>query len=82
MEGQCCSFLSSDEYSSKRSQELLVEVATQGEESGYGVPCILISAKSDLNRYPLEIQDSMKVLISFLVSSILILTYWHKCIRL
>ncbi|KAM6558640.1 hypothetical protein CsatA_027879 [Cannabis sativa] len=52
---------SSDEYSSKKSQELLVEVARQGEESGYGVPCLLIAAKDDLDPYPMAIQDSMKI---------------------
>ncbi|XP_062085882.1 mitochondrial Rho GTPase 2-like isoform X1 [Humulus lupulus] len=52
---------SSDEYSSKKSQELLVEVARQGEESGYGVPCLLIAAKDDLDPYRMAIQDSMKI---------------------
>ncbi|EXB39367.1 Mitochondrial Rho GTPase 1 [Morus notabilis] len=52
---------SSDEYSWKRSQELLVDVARQGEESGYGVPFLLVSTKTDLNPYPVAIQDSMRV---------------------
>ncbi|PON55290.1 Parvalbumin [Parasponia andersonii] len=52
---------SSDEYSLKRSQELLFEVARLGEESGYGVPCLLIAAKNDLDPYPMAIQDSMRV---------------------
>ncbi|PON63932.1 Parvalbumin [Trema orientale] len=52
---------SSDEYSLKRSQELLFEVARLGEESGYGVPCLLIAAKDDLDPYPMAIQHSMRV---------------------
>ncbi|GMN48783.1 hypothetical protein TIFTF001_017951 [Ficus carica] len=52
---------SSDEYSWKRSQELLVEVARHGEESGYGIPCLLISAKTDLDPYPMSIQESIGV---------------------
>ncbi|GAV89498.1 EF_assoc_1 domain-containing protein/EF_assoc_2 domain-containing protein/Miro domain-containing protein/EF_hand_4 domain-containing protein [Cephalotus follicularis] len=52
---------SSDEYSWKRSKELLLEVARQGEGSGYGVPCLLIAAKDDLNSCPISVQDSIKV---------------------
>ncbi|KAI7739496.1 hypothetical protein M8C21_009543 [Ambrosia artemisiifolia] len=35
-----------------------MEVARKGEDSGYGVPCLLISAKNDLNLYPMAIKDS------------------------
>ncbi|XP_058008694.1 mitochondrial Rho GTPase 2 isoform X2 [Hevea brasiliensis] len=52
---------SSDEYSWKRSCELLVELARRCEESGYGVPCLLIAAKDDLNPYPMAVQDSVAV---------------------
>lgn len=38
-----------------------MEVAKQGEESGYGVPCLLIAAKDDLDPYPVTVQDSVKV---------------------
>ncbi|KAI8522884.1 hypothetical protein RHMOL_Rhmol13G0031700 [Rhododendron molle] len=51
---------SSDEYSLKRTSELLLEVARQGEESGFGVPSLLIAAKDDLNSYPMAIKDSAK----------------------
>ncbi|OAY49770.2 hypothetical protein MANES_05G075900v8 [Manihot esculenta] len=52
---------SSNEYSWKRSCEVLVEVARRGEESGYGVPCLLIAAKDDLDPYPMALQDSLAV---------------------
>ncbi|KAI3783088.1 hypothetical protein L2E82_13150 [Cichorium intybus] len=49
---------SSDEYSLKRASELLMEVARQGEDSEYGVPCLLIATKDDLDSYPTGIKDS------------------------
>ncbi|WOG83693.1 hypothetical protein DCAR_0102870 [Daucus carota subsp. sativus] len=49
---------SSDEYSMKRAAELLVLVARRGEESGFGVPCLFIAAKDDLDSYPMAIKDS------------------------
>ncbi|XP_038709777.1 mitochondrial Rho GTPase 2 [Tripterygium wilfordii] len=52
---------SSDEHSWKRSKKLLLEVARQGEESGYRVPSLLIAAKDDLDPYPVAVQDSIKV---------------------
>ncbi|XP_007050628.2 PREDICTED: mitochondrial Rho GTPase 2 isoform X1 [Theobroma cacao] len=52
---------SSDEYSWKRSRELLLDVARQGEESGYRVPCLLIAAKDDLDPYPMALQNSARV---------------------
>ncbi|BFG43174.1 hypothetical protein CerSpe_294480 [Prunus speciosa] len=52
---------SSSEHSWKRSRELLVEVAKQGEESGYGVPCLLIAAKDDLDPYPMAVRDSLGI---------------------
>ncbi|KAH7837674.1 hypothetical protein Vadar_016541 [Vaccinium darrowii] len=52
---------SSDEYSLKRASELLTEVARQGEESGFGVPSLLIAAKNDLNPYPMAVKDSAKI---------------------
>ncbi|KAJ6931105.1 hypothetical protein NC652_014570 [Populus alba x Populus x berolinensis] len=54
---------SSDEYSWKRSNELLVEVARHGEESGYGVPCLIIAAKDDLDPHPMSVQKSVRVYI-------------------
>ncbi|KAG8485539.1 hypothetical protein CXB51_018904 [Gossypium anomalum] len=52
---------SSDEYSWKRSRELLLDVARRGEESGYGVPCLLIAAKDDLDPFPMSLQNSARV---------------------
>ncbi|KAK2976288.1 hypothetical protein RJ640_019771 [Escallonia rubra] len=52
---------SSDEYSLRRAAELLMEVARRGEESGFGVPCLLIAAKDDLDSYPMAIQDSAMI---------------------
>lgn len=49
---------SSDEYSLKRSAELLMEVARRGEESRFSVPCLFIAAKDDLDSYPMAIKDS------------------------
>ncbi|XP_022954184.1 mitochondrial Rho GTPase 2 isoform X2 [Cucurbita moschata] len=52
---------SSNEDSWNRSRELLVEVARKGEVSGFGVPCIVIAAKDDLDTSPLAVQDSVRV---------------------
>ncbi|KAJ6920455.1 mitochondrial Rho GTPase 2 isoform X1 [Populus alba x Populus x berolinensis] len=52
---------SSDEYSWRRSNELLVEVARHGEESGYGVPSLIIAAKDDLDPHPMSVQKSVRV---------------------
>ncbi|KAL6564345.1 Mitochondrial Rho GTPase 1 [Orobanche minor] len=40
---------SSNEYSFKGALELLSYVARQGEVSGFGMPCLLIAAKNDLD---------------------------------
>ncbi|XP_073009017.1 mitochondrial Rho GTPase 1-like [Typha latifolia] len=52
---------SSDENSWRSIEELLVQVATHGENSGFEVPCLIISAKDDLDPYPSAIQDSTRV---------------------
>ncbi|XP_042482224.1 mitochondrial Rho GTPase 1 [Macadamia integrifolia] len=52
---------SSDESSWKRATELLVEVASHGEASGFEVPCLIVAAKDDLDPYPMAIQDSTRV---------------------
>ncbi|KAJ8466348.1 hypothetical protein OPV22_028900 [Ensete ventricosum] len=52
---------SSDEESWKRTKELLVQVASHGENTGFEVPCLIISAKDDLDPYPLAVQDSTRV---------------------
>ncbi|KAF8105483.1 hypothetical protein N665_0157s0067 [Sinapis alba] len=52
---------SSDESSWRRATELLVEVATHGEATGYEVPCLMVSAKDDLDSFPIAIQESTRV---------------------
>lgn len=54
-------FSSSSEYSLKGAAELLSYVARQGEESGFGMPCLLIAAKNDLDSNPTATKDSVKV---------------------
>ncbi|KAJ0808374.1 putative small GTPase, MIRO domain, P-loop containing nucleoside triphosphate hydrolase [Helianthus annuus] len=49
---------SSDEYSLKRASALLMDVARRGEDTGYGVPCLFIALKDDLDSYPMAVRDS------------------------
>ncbi|PIA44822.1 hypothetical protein AQUCO_01700429v1 [Aquilegia coerulea] len=50
---------SSDEQSWKRAKEMLIDVASNGEASGFEVPCLIVAAKEDLDSYPTAIQDSV-----------------------
>lgn len=52
---------SSDESSWKRATELLVEVASHGEDNGFEVPCLIVAAKDDLDSFAMAIQDSIRV---------------------
>ncbi|KAG5125906.1 hypothetical protein JHK82_026741 [Glycine max] len=52
---------SSDEYSWKKSRDLLEKVVRQGELTGYRTPCLLIAAKDDLAPVPRTVLDSVKV---------------------
>uniref|UniRef100_A0A5B7A3M3 Mitochondrial Rho GTPase n=1 Tax=Davidia involucrata TaxID=16924 RepID=A0A5B7A3M3_DAVIN len=52
---------SSDESSWKRATELLLEVASHGEMTGYEVPCLIVAAKDDLDPHLTAIQDSTRV---------------------
>ncbi|CAM8896051.1 unnamed protein product [Rhodiola kirilowii] len=52
---------SSDELSWKKSKEMLIEVARHGEETGYGIPCLLVAAKDDLGSDPMAVQDAARV---------------------
>ncbi|KAK4407129.1 Mitochondrial Rho GTPase 1 [Sesamum angolense] len=52
---------SSSEYSFKGATELLSYVARQGEESGFGMPSLLIAAKNDLGSNPTVNKDSAKI---------------------
>ncbi|KAI5649047.1 hypothetical protein M9H77_35052 [Catharanthus roseus] len=52
---------SSCESSWKKATELLFDVASRGEATGYGFPCLVIAAKDDLDQYPNQVQDSARV---------------------
>ena len=54
-------FCSSDENSWRKAKDLLVQVASHGENTGFEVPCLIVSAKDDLDPYPLAIQDLTRV---------------------
>lgn len=56
-----CGFPSSCESSWKKATELLFDVASRGEATGYGFPCLVIAAKDDLDQYPNQVQDSARV---------------------
>jgi Ras family protein T1 len=62
---------SSDEYSWKRSSELLVEVARHGEESGHEVPSLIVAAKDALDPHPMSVQNSVRVYFLSLKSHLL-----------
>lgn len=53
---------SSDELSWKKSKEMLTEVARHGEDTGYGVPCLLVASKTDLGADPITVQDAARVI--------------------
>jgi hypothetical protein len=38
-----------------------VQVATQGENTGYGVPCLIVAAKDDLDQSSQALQESTRV---------------------
>lgn len=52
---------SSDEISWTRNTEMLIDVVSHGEASGFEVPCLIVAAKDDLEPYPMATQDSLKV---------------------
>ncbi|KAG6438323.1 hypothetical protein SASPL_103261 [Salvia splendens] len=52
---------SSSESSLNGAVELLSYVARQGEESGFGMPCLLIAAKTDLDTSSTSNRDSAKI---------------------
>ncbi|KAK6139335.1 hypothetical protein DH2020_026927 [Rehmannia glutinosa] len=52
---------SSREPSWQKATDMLVDVASQGEATGYEVPCLIVAAKDDLDPYLTEIQDSTRV---------------------
>ncbi|KAG7576106.1 EF-hand domain pair [Arabidopsis thaliana x Arabidopsis arenosa] len=52
---------SSDESSWNKAIDLLAEVATIGEDAGFKFPCLMVAAKSDLDPFPMAIQESTRV---------------------
>ncbi|CAL4936650.1 unnamed protein product [Urochloa decumbens] len=52
---------SCDEYSWQRARDLLVQVATHGENTGYEVPCLIVAAKDDLDQNTQALQESTRV---------------------
>ncbi|XP_059437277.1 mitochondrial Rho GTPase 1-like [Corylus avellana] len=52
---------SSNAFSWERATELLVEVASHGEDTGFEVPCLIVAAKDDLDSFPMAIQNSTRV---------------------
>ncbi|KAH0994813.1 hypothetical protein GBA52_018677 [Prunus armeniaca] len=52
---------SSDELSWTRATQLLVEVASHGEDTGFEVPCLIVAAKDDMDSFPSAIQHSTRV---------------------
>ena len=39
-----------------------MDVARRGEDTGYGVPCLFVAAKDDLDSYPMALKDSEGVI--------------------
>lgn len=39
-----------------------MDVARRGEDTGYGVPCLFVAAKDDLDSYPMATRDSEAVI--------------------
>ncbi|KAL6562515.1 Mitochondrial Rho GTPase 1 [Orobanche gracilis] len=52
---------SSSEPSWQKATDMLVDVASKGEATGYEVPCLIVASKDDLDPYLTEIQDSTRV---------------------
>ncbi|KAJ4869496.1 Mitochondrial Rho GTPase 3 [Raphanus sativus] len=51
---------SSDEFSWKRSIDLLAEVSTISKDAGLEFPCLMVAAKMDLDSFPMAIQESTR----------------------
>ncbi|XP_058083683.1 mitochondrial Rho GTPase 1-like isoform X3 [Magnolia sinica] len=54
---------SSDENSWRKSMELLVDVASHGEVTGFGMPCLVVPTKGDLDPSPMAVQDSTRLVL-------------------
>ncbi|GJN22913.1 hypothetical protein PR202_gb10521 [Eleusine coracana subsp. coracana] len=44
-----------------RARDLLVQVATHGENTGYEIPCLIVAAKDDLDQSSQALQESTRV---------------------
>jgi hypothetical protein len=60
---QSCENNSCDEYSWQRAKDLLVQVATHGENIGHEVPCLIVVAKDDLDQSSQALQGSTRVML-------------------
>ncbi|XP_059449419.1 mitochondrial Rho GTPase 1-like [Corylus avellana] len=49
--------------SSNRATELLVEVASHGEDTGFEVPCLVVAAKEDLDSFSMATHNSNREII-------------------
>lgn len=54
-------FASSDESSWNRANDLLFDVASHGENTGFEVPCLIVAAKDDKDSFTSSIQHSTRV---------------------
>lgn len=52
---------SSDESSWKRAIDLLADVVTTSKDSGFEFPCLMVASKTDLDSFPMAIQESTRV---------------------
>ncbi|CAA7015830.1 unnamed protein product [Microthlaspi erraticum] len=52
---------SSDESSWKRAIDLLADVATTSKDAGFEFPCLMVASKTDLDSFPMAIQESIRV---------------------
>ncbi|KAF3779738.1 Mitochondrial Rho GTPase 1 [Nymphaea thermarum] len=52
---------SSDENSWQQAYDMLVKVASHGEENGMEIPSLIVAAKDDLHHFPLSVQNTTKV---------------------
>ncbi|KAB1202209.1 Mitochondrial Rho GTPase 1 [Morella rubra] len=56
---------SSNAFSWERATELLVEVASHVEDTGFEVPCLIVAAKDDRDSFPQAIQEFTRVIVLF-----------------
>ncbi|KAL5982548.1 hypothetical protein ACLOJK_016621 [Asimina triloba] len=59
----------SNENSWRKSMELLVDIASHGEVTGFEVPCLVVPTKDDLDPSPMAVQDSTRLHVEARVES-------------